>query len=54
MTELLSLPFLPPSLFCSYDLGGVLLSTKKDHSGEQQLLPLLNSKRSLHVQEPNW
>ena len=36
----------------SYDLGGVLLSTKREI--EQIMPPLLNSKRQPHVKETNW
>jgi hypothetical protein len=35
-----------------YDLGGVLLSNKKDP--EQIQTPLINNKRQPHVKEPNW
>jgi hypothetical protein len=35
-----------------YDLGGVLLSTKKDI--EQIQTPVVNNKRQPHVKETNW
>ena len=40
------------NFFTSYDLGGVLLSTKKE--SDQIQTPLMNNKRQPHVKEPNW
>ncbi len=37
----------------SYDLGGVLLSTKREPTLDQ-LASIISNKRTMHALEPNW